>query len=178
MTTSIPTIFTKQLLINSIHELPEDILQVIKENVFHDRDLLYKQKKNLTMNAINKASSNYSENDDENEQWGFFAENETIGNHIFSSNNCSLCGNYYFIPDTQNHYTSVPFPYNIWCTCNMHNEDYHGYHHEDNHDDVIDYDQYDEHERMVDMHRDEHTYSDDDDGDFDDYGLFNSYRQR
>ena len=37
----------KQLLIDSIHKLPEDILEVIKENVFHNRDVLYKKKKDI-----------------------------------------------------------------------------------------------------------------------------------
>ena len=178
--TSIPTIFKKQLLIDSIHALPEDILQVIKENVFHDRDVLYKQRKNHTMLVIKNAYSNYSDNDDENEHWGFFAENETIDNHIFSSNNCSVCGNYYFIPDTQNRYTSVNFSDKIWCTCNTHNAEFNDEHDDGIHYEINEYeiDEYDEHERMVDMHRDDHTYSDDEDDDFDDFGVFNSYRSR
>ena len=178
--TNMSTIFEKQLLIDSIIALPEDILRVIKENVFHDRKVLYKQKKDLTMSAINNAYSNYSDNDDENEHWGFFAENETINNHIFNSHNCGVCGNYYLLQDTQNPYTSVPFSENIWCRCNIIHEDeiaggiivppieYHDDpfpHIEEMNDEDPSYyevDEYDEFEKMADMYRDEHTYSDDD----------------
>jgi hypothetical protein len=176
------TIFEKQLLIDSIHKLPEDILEVIKENVFHDRDVLYKKKKDITMNVIKNAYSTYSYNGDENEHWEFFAENETINNHIFNSYNCRICGNYCLLQDTQNAYRSLPFSEKIWCRCNNIDEydnDAFPYFEEMNDEDPTYYeiDEYDKHERMVDLYRDEHTYSDDD-GDFDDYGIFNSYRTR
>ena len=197
------TIFEKQLLIDSIHALPEDILRVIKENVFHEREVLYKKKKDLTMKAINIAYSNYSDNDDENEHWGFFAENKTINNHIFNSYHCRVCGNYYSLQDTQNPYTSVPFSENIWCRCNIIREDeiaggiiVHPLEYDDDtfpyieeimdededpsyYDEVDEVDEYDEFEKRVDFYRDEQErmYGDDND-DFDDIGLFNSYRQR
>ena len=97
---TIPPIFEKQLLINNIMQLCPDVLNIVKEYLFQEREKVYKNKKNKMIIQINNAWSRVTENlHDNNQHWLFWAEDdiEEIFNIQFQANNCLLCGNYLYI---------------------------------------------------------------------------------
>ena len=98
---TIPPIFEKQLLINNIMQLNPDVLNIIKEYVFHEREKVYKNKKYKMIIQINTAWSRFTRNlRDNNMNWSFWAavteEEEENVNIQFQASNCLLCGNYLY----------------------------------------------------------------------------------
>lgn len=96
---SIHVIFEKQLLINNIMQLCPDVLNIVKEYLFHERKIVYKNKKNKMIKQINIAWSRFTRKlDDNNSCWIFWAISEDEKFNIqFQGNHCLLCGNYLYI---------------------------------------------------------------------------------
>lgn len=108
---NIPPIFEKQLLINNITQLNPDVLHIVKEYVFHQRETVYKNKKKQIINQINNAISRVTENIPDNDgHWIFCADKYNIQ---FQSYNCVICGNY--LITTTNLKLEIHFSNRIFC---------------------------------------------------------------
>ncbi len=91
------TIVKKQLIINKIN-LPQDILNIIKDYAFYDTNkymVKIKKKKNITLTQINSTvySGKHIDNNFDRRCWIFWYKNDEKCPQ-FQAYFCTKCGNY------------------------------------------------------------------------------------
>ena len=113
MTTTTPVIFEKQLLINNIMQLCPDVLNIVKEYVFHERKIVYKNKKYKMIKQINTSHTGDSE-----DPYRLIFQTEEDDRLQFQTKFCSICGKYnYNINDNYVKYCYGILPYSDRLLC-------------------------------------------------------------